>query len=116
MDRIRLIGGNELRGEIPISGAKNAALPTRSLYWEFHLEDSKVPDMKQAVRWKNWKAVRNSISQPVELYDLSRDAKETINRAANEPAIARRLTDMMQQAHTESTYWPVTTAKNATQR
>jgi len=27
MDRIRLIGGNELRGEIPISGAKNAALP-----------------------------------------------------------------------------------------
>ncbi|ODT83159.1 MAG: UDP-N-acetylglucosamine 1-carboxyvinyltransferase [Pelagibacterium sp. SCN 64-44] len=27
MDRIRLIGGNELKGEIPISGAKNAALP-----------------------------------------------------------------------------------------
>ena len=26
MDRIRLVGGNELRGEIPISGAKNAAL------------------------------------------------------------------------------------------
>ena len=27
MDRIRLIGGNELNGEIQISGAKNAALP-----------------------------------------------------------------------------------------
>jgi UDP-N-acetylglucosamine 1-carboxyvinyltransferase len=27
MDRIRLAGGNELNGEIPISGAKNAALP-----------------------------------------------------------------------------------------
>jgi len=27
MDRIRLVGGNELFGEIPISGAKNAALP-----------------------------------------------------------------------------------------
>ncbi|WP_417310828.1 UDP-N-acetylglucosamine 1-carboxyvinyltransferase [Devosia sp.] len=27
MDRIRLVGGNTLRGEIPISGAKNAALP-----------------------------------------------------------------------------------------
>ena len=27
MDRIRIIGGNELRGEIPSSGAKNAALP-----------------------------------------------------------------------------------------
>ncbi|WP_196259445.1 UDP-N-acetylglucosamine 1-carboxyvinyltransferase [Pelagibacterium limicola] len=27
MDRIRLVGGHELNGEIPISGAKNAALP-----------------------------------------------------------------------------------------
>ncbi len=27
MDRIRIVGGHELRGEIPISGAKNAALP-----------------------------------------------------------------------------------------
>lgn len=27
MDRIRLVGGNALTGEIPISGAKNAALP-----------------------------------------------------------------------------------------
>ena len=27
MDRIRLTGGNPLNGEIPISGAKNAALP-----------------------------------------------------------------------------------------
>ena len=27
MDRIRIVGGNELRGSIPISGAKNAALP-----------------------------------------------------------------------------------------
>ena len=27
MDRIRIVGGQELRGTIPISGAKNAALP-----------------------------------------------------------------------------------------
>lgn len=27
MDRIRIVGGNELKGVIPISGAKNAALP-----------------------------------------------------------------------------------------
>ena len=27
MDRIRIRGGNELNGVIPISGAKNAALP-----------------------------------------------------------------------------------------
>src|SRR6201986_183247 len=27
MDRIRIVGGNKLNGTIPISGAKNAALP-----------------------------------------------------------------------------------------
>ena len=27
MDRIKIIGGNKLTGTIPISGAKNAALP-----------------------------------------------------------------------------------------
>src|SRR5947209_17939578 len=27
MDRIRIVGGNKLQGTIPISGAKNAALP-----------------------------------------------------------------------------------------
>ena len=27
MDRIRIVGGHELNGTIPISGAKNAALP-----------------------------------------------------------------------------------------
>jgi UDP-N-acetylglucosamine 1-carboxyvinyltransferase len=27
MDRIRIVGGNRLHGTIPISGAKNAALP-----------------------------------------------------------------------------------------
>jgi len=27
MDRIKIVGGNQLNGQIPISGAKNAALP-----------------------------------------------------------------------------------------
>ena len=27
MDKLRIIGGTPLKGEIPISGAKNAALP-----------------------------------------------------------------------------------------
>jgi UDP-N-acetylglucosamine 1-carboxyvinyltransferase len=31
MDRIRIVGGNRLNGEIPISGAKNAALPLITL-------------------------------------------------------------------------------------
>jgi hypothetical protein len=71
--------------------------------------------MKQAVRWNNWKAVRNSVNQPVELYDLSHDEQEKNNRANAEPNVLRQLTALMQQAHNESVYWPVTTAQ-ATQR
>ena len=55
MDRIRLVGGNELRGEIPISGAKNAALPLMiaSLLTDEPLVLQNVPrlaDVKQLER------------------------------------------------------------------
>ncbi len=55
MDRIRLIGGNELNGEIPISGAKNAALPLMiaSLLTDEPLVLTNVPrlaDVKQLER------------------------------------------------------------------
>jgi len=55
MDRIRIIGGNELNGEIPISGAKNAALPLMiaSLLTDEPLVLNNVPrlaDVKQLER------------------------------------------------------------------
>ena len=55
MDRIRLVGGNQLFGEIPISGAKNAALPLMiaSLLTEDPLILENVPrlaDVKQLER------------------------------------------------------------------
>ncbi len=55
MDRIRLVGGNELNGVIPISGAKNAALPLMiaSLLTEEPLVLNNVPrlaDVKQLER------------------------------------------------------------------
>ena len=55
MDRIRLIGGNELNGEIVISGAKNAALPLMiaSLLTDEPLVLQNVPrlaDVKQLER------------------------------------------------------------------
>ncbi|WP_297112889.1 UDP-N-acetylglucosamine 1-carboxyvinyltransferase [uncultured Devosia sp.] len=55
MDRIRLVGGNELVGEIPISGAKNAALPLMiaSLLTDEPLVLTNVPrlaDVKQLER------------------------------------------------------------------
>jgi UDP-N-acetylglucosamine 1-carboxyvinyltransferase len=55
MDRIRLVGGNELNGEIVISGAKNAALPLMiaSLLTDEPLVLTNVPrlaDVKQLER------------------------------------------------------------------
>lgn len=55
MDRIRIAGGNQLNGEIPISGAKNAALPLMiaSLLTEEALVLKNVPrlaDVKQLER------------------------------------------------------------------
>ena len=55
MDRIRIVGGNELAGTIPISGAKNAALPLMiaSLLTDDTLTLENVPhlaDVEQLVR------------------------------------------------------------------
>lgn len=47
MDRIRIVGGHSLRGSIPISGAKNAALPLliASLLTEDRLTLKNVPNL-----------------------------------------------------------------------
>jgi UDP-N-acetylglucosamine 1-carboxyvinyltransferase len=55
MDRIRIIGGNQLNGSIPISGAKNAALPLMiaSLLTDDTLTLENVPhlaDVEQLIR------------------------------------------------------------------
>ena len=55
MDRIRIVGGNELTGIIPISGAKNAALPLMiaSLLTDDTLTLENVPhlaDVEQLIR------------------------------------------------------------------
>lgn len=55
MDRIRIVGGNELNGNIPISGAKNAALPLMiaSLLTDDTLTLENVPhlaDVEQLIR------------------------------------------------------------------
>jgi len=55
MDRIRIIGGNELTGTIPISGAKNAALPLMiaSMLTDQTLTLENVPhlaDVEQLIR------------------------------------------------------------------
>src|SRR5690625_3241462 len=47
MDKLRIVGGNPLHGEVTISGAKNAALPIlcASLLTEEELSLSNVPEL-----------------------------------------------------------------------
>jgi arylsulfatase A-like enzyme len=80
----------------------------RFFYWEFHEGGS-----KQAVRMGDWKAVRLSPDQPVELYNLARDPAETTNVAPDHPRVVRRITEYLKTARTESEPWPL---KNVSQK
>jgi len=76
------------------------------LYWEFHENNG-----RQAVRWKDWKAVKLNVNKdanaPVELYNLVNDPSEKNNVAAQYPAIAKQLNEMILQAHTANKKWPL---------
>jgi uncharacterized sulfatase len=71
------------------------------LYWEFYEQGS-----KQAVRWKNWKAVRMPImTGKTELYNIEDDLSETTNVAASNPDRVRQLEQMMNSAHVPDPNW-----------
>jgi uncharacterized sulfatase len=71
------------------------------LYWEFYEQGS-----KQAVRWRNWKAVRTPmLTGKTELYNIEEDLGETADLAASHPEIVRRLEDMMDNAHVPDPNW-----------
>ncbi len=72
------------------------------LYWEFH-----EGGFSQAVRMGDWKGVQRKADGPVELFNLKNDVSERENVAAREPAVARRITDLMQQSRTDSPDWPI---------
>lgn len=75
-------------------------------YWEFHENNG-----RQAVRWKNWKAVRLNVGKdanpPVELYNLGTDPAEENNVAARYPAIVKKIERMIREAHVANKDWPL---------
>jgi arylsulfatase A-like enzyme len=75
--------------------------PDRVLYWEFHERG-----FQQAVRWRDWKGVRQELGGPVEVYDLAADPGEEHDLAASKPDIAAKLGRMIDEARTPSPYWP----------
>ncbi len=76
------------------------------LYWEFYEGDS-----AQAVRWGNWKAIRQPMLRgQIEIYDLSRDPAERYNLARRRDLVsqARKL---MAEAHVDHPNWEAPAAK-----
>lgn len=65
------------------------------LYWEVH----GYGDGIQAVRWKNWKAVKKGIHKnpnaAIELYDLSADETEKNNVAGQHPEVIIKMKEFM---------------------
>jgi hypothetical protein len=75
------------------------------LYWE--AAGQKQDITQQAVRWGNWKAVRNRGADSFELYDLSQDIGEEHNVAAQHPDVLQKIEAICREAHTpERVYHP----------
>src|SRR5262249_48558276 len=61
-----------------------------AFYWELHEGKGSV----QAVRFGDWKAVKNGPSAPIELYDLKADPGERQNLAADTPALVKKAASL----------------------
>lgn len=87
---------------LPTLLGKKQKIDDRFLYWE--LPGGKL---KQAVRWRNYKAIRPAIGKPLELYNLAEDIAEKHNIAAQNPEIVSRIEAYLATARTDSPNWPI---------
>lgn len=86
-----------------VSFLKGGPAPKRDyFYWELHEAQS-----LQAVRWGDWKAVRNGPQAKMEIYDLKTDAAERNNLAAAHPELVEKALALFKQAHVEDPDWPL---------
>jgi arylsulfatase A len=82
---------------------KGGPAPKRDyFYWELHETRS-----LQAVRFGDWKAVKNGPRAAIELYDLKADPGETSNLAAKQPELVAKAAAYMKAAHTDDPNWPM---------
>jgi arylsulfatase A-like enzyme len=87
---------------LPILLNHKKNISDRFLYWEFFERG-----FRQAVRWKNWKAIRFKLGEPLLLFDLFRDLSEDINVAGDHPEIIEKIEAYLKTARTDSPNWPL---------
>ena len=86
-----------------MSFLKGGPAPQRDhFYWELHEAAS-----LQAVRFGDWKAVRNGPEKAIELYDLKTDAAEAHDLANDKPELVTKAAALMQSSRTADPDWPL---------
>jgi arylsulfatase A-like enzyme len=101
--RASLPDGFQTDGLSLVSMLKGGPAPQREyFYWELH-EGRPL----QALRFGDWKVVKNGPSAAVELYDLKRDPGEKKDLAAEHPELVSRAAALMKAARTDDPNWPL---------
>ncbi|WP_460167087.1 arylsulfatase [Thermostilla marina] len=83
---------------------KGGKAPERDyFYWELHEGNGGI----QAARFGKWKAVRNGVTKPVEIYDLEADPGETHDLASARPDLVKKALAIFEEAHSPDPNWPL---------
>lgn len=84
-----------------IYGEDQPDLLDRFLYWEFY-----EGGFQQAVRWKEWKAVKLSPEENWLLFNLEKDLAEQNDVAAQHPQVLDTIRNYVDTARVDSPHWP----------
>jgi arylsulfatase A-like enzyme len=87
---------------VPVLLGERQDLGDRFLYWEYFEKG-----FQQAVRWRNFKAIRLKQGEPLLVFDLSEDIGEQNNVADKHPEVITRIEEYLKTARTESINWPI---------
>lgn len=92
--------GYETNGLSLVDYLKGGEAPQRdSFYWELNGQ--------QALRFGQWKAVRNAITRPIEIYNLKNDPGESMDLAAERPDLVEKAQEILIQSRREDPNWPL---------
>lgn len=104
--------GAHLDGLSLVSFLKGGPAPKREcFYWELH-EGASL----QAVRWGDWKGVRNGPSKPIEIYDLASDPAESKDLATQRPELVAKAQELMKLSRVDDPNWPLRDKRTGMQK